>query len=113
MVTEELGLKMPNAKHNPYWAGFLNGTSFFVSGLFPLLSYVLLINRLSPDGLLRISIVATLLCLFGLGAAKTKYSTVAWWRGGFEFCVLGGCCAFAAYMIGSIVAVTVGHSLPP
>ena len=112
MVTEELGLTLPNDKHNPYKAGLINGLCFFFSGLFPLLSYVVLIHRVTPDTLIRISILSTLACLFALGALKSKYSVVSWWRSGLEFCILGGCCAFAAYMIGSIVSVAVGHPIP-
>jgi DNA damage-binding protein 1 len=112
MVTEELGLVLPNKKHNPYKAGLVTGLSFLVSGLLPLLSYVLLIGRVKPDVLIQVSTAATLICLFALGAMKSKFSVVSWWRGGLEFCILGGCCAFVAYMIGSIVAATVGQSIP-
>lgn len=112
MVIEELGLTMPDPKQNPYVAGLVNSTSFLISGLFPLLAYVFLLGKVSEDSLLRISSASTLAVLFGLGVFKSKFSVMSWWRSGFEFCVLGGCCAFVAYMIGSIVAVSVGHSLP-
>ena len=111
MVTEELGLTIPK-KDNPYMAGLINGMSFFVCGLFPLLSYVFLIGRVKPNVLLTLSAVATLVTLFVLGTIKSKFSVVSWRKSGAEFCFLGGCCALAAYVIGSIVAATVGQQLP-
>ena len=107
MVTEELGLKIPGPKDNPYKSALAIGLSFFVFGLFPLLAYVLMLERTTSAKLFQISTFATLLTLFLLGAIKSKFSIVSWWRGGLEFCILGGLVAFAAYMIGALVSTVV------
>lgn len=107
MVTEELGLQMPNTGDDPYKSGLITGISFLVFGSMPLLGYAAFLGRMSETNMLYLSTLSTLLSLFVLGALKSRFSVVPWWRGGLEFCVMGGCVAFAAFTIGSVVSTAV------
>ena len=76
--------------------GFFMFFSYIVGGLFSLASYfVLPISSAMP-----VSIVLTLVSLFGLGVLTTKYSKVSWWKAGGRVLLLGLLALMAGYLIG-------------
>ena len=59
--------------------------------------------------LLLAALLAAQICLFALGAIKTRFSVMEWWKGGLEILVMGSGCAGAAYLIGWFVnAIVLG-----
>lgn len=119
MVAEELGLKplKPEDAGNYWKGGLVTSAAFVVFGLFPLLAYVLCLDfcpaewtrKGGSSAMFAWSLATTLVTLFVLGALKSKFTCVVWWRSGIEFCVLGGLCATSAYGIGSMVSDLVGE----
>ena len=71
------------------------GTSsaFVLSGLVPLISYLVAYS-------LTACVVATGLVLFGIGAAKSRWSLAGWLRSGLETLVLGMSAAGLSFGIG-------------
>lgn len=71
--------------------------SYIAGGLCALAAYfVLPIPKAMP-----LSVVVTLVSLFGLGVLTTKYSKVSWWKAGGRVLLLGLVALLAGYAIGS------------
>jgi VIT1/CCC1 family predicted Fe2+/Mn2+ transporter len=65
--------------------------AFIVSGLIPLVAYLLVPTQLT------VCVVATSCTLFAIGTVKSRYSLNAWWRSGMDTVFLGMCAAALAY----------------
>lgn len=88
MAVEEYGLS-PTPR-SPAVAALNTFAAFIVCGLVPLVTY------LSAGGLTS-CIVATSATFFGVGAIKSRWSPVTWWKSGFETLLIGMSAAAVAF----------------
>lgn len=95
MLTEEYGL--PRGGPNPIRAALATFIAFLVAGAVPLIPFV--VGLPNPFAL---SIYATLLTFFLIGAGKSHWSVSKWWRSGTETLVIGGMAALLAYGVGGL-----------
>ncbi len=91
MAVEEYGLS-PAVK-SPIQAAFSTSAAFVLSGLVPLVSYLVGYG-------LTMSVAATGLVFFGIGAAKSKWSLSGWLRSGIEMLVIGMSAAGLSFAVG-------------
>ena len=101
---EELGLA-PKEPGSPVKAGVLCGASFGLAAIVPILPFVF--PALSCTDALTISIIATLITLFGVGAMKTIFSRKNWVRSGLEMMIIGAGAAAITYIIGTLFSLIV------
>ena len=80
--------------------------AFVIAGAVPLLPYTI------PGLAFRftVSIILTLLALFGVGASRALIANVRWWKAGLEMLGLGAIVAALAYGSGALVAAVVGRA---
>lgn len=88
MAVEEYGLS-PTPK-SPAAAALNTFAAFIICGLVPLVTY------LSAGGLAS-CVVATSATFFGVGAIKSRWSPVTWWRSGSETLLIGMSAAAVAF----------------
>lgn len=81
----------------PIRAALATFAAFLAAGLIPLLPYAL---GLEPA--FRLSIAATGLVFFTIGALKSRWSLNAWWRSGLETLAIGAAAASIAYWVGTL-----------
>jgi VIT1/CCC1 family predicted Fe2+/Mn2+ transporter len=91
MAVEEYGLS-PAVK-SPVRAALSTGAAFVLSGLVPLVSYLIAYS-------LTASVVATGLVFFAIGAVKSRWSLAGWVRSGFETLLIGMSAAGLSFGIG-------------
>lgn len=100
MMKYELGLEKPDPKRATKSA--LNiGISYIVGGILPLSPYFFISNSTEA---LKISAVATLLCLFVFGYYKAKFTGVNKLGGAFRVMMIGAVAAAAAFGVAKIFA---------
>ncbi len=98
MMKYELGLDEPDPKRATKSA--LNiGVSYIVGGIIPLCPYFFIRNS---GEALRISIVATLICLFVFGYFKSKVTGVSPFSGALRVMLIGALAAGAAFGVASL-----------
>lgn len=74
--------------------------SYIIGGLIPLFAYLILpVSKAMP-----ISIVVTLLGLFLLGVATTKYTKELWIKAGFRILIFGATALVVGFIVGDLVA---------
>ncbi len=95
MLTDEYGLSRD--KPAPVRAALATFGAFLIAGAVPLIPFIFNI----PNAF-TISIFATLLTFFLIGAAKSRWSLAKWWRSGTETLLIGGVAAFLAYAVGGL-----------
>jgi len=100
---EELGLA-PKELGNPVKAGLLCGVFFGLGALVPILPFAFPVGSWEA---LTVSIVATVVALFGMGALKTIFSRKNWVRSGLEMMIIGASAAAITYMIGTLFSMLV------
>ncbi|GKY95453.1 hypothetical protein MPSEU_000506900 [Mayamaea pseudoterrestris] len=108
MMQQELELQVPDKDHvkESMREGVVMFCSFAFFGSLPLLGYVIIpakFPHLSEDALFRCACIVTGCVLFLLGAVKSFFSSLKWYRAGMETLLLGGCCATVAFTIGQAV----------
>ena len=91
MVVEEYGLS-PTPK-SPLLAAFNTFAAFLLCGLAPLITY------LAMGGLVP-CVVGTGLVFFSIGAIKSQWSLIPWWRSGLEIFAIGMSAAALAFGVG-------------
>jgi VIT1/CCC1 family predicted Fe2+/Mn2+ transporter len=91
MAIEEYGLS-PAVK-SPVRAALSTSAAFVLSGLVPLISYLLAYSLVA-------CVVATGLVFFAIGAAKSRWSLAGWFRSGLETLVIGMTAAGMSFGIG-------------
>jgi VIT1/CCC1 family predicted Fe2+/Mn2+ transporter len=91
MATEEYGLSP--TQRSPALAGLNTLAAFILCGCVPLLSYLL-------AGGFTACVVATGLTFFGVGAVKSRWSSVGWLRSGLETFLIGMSAALLAFAVG-------------
>lgn len=95
MLTDEYGLSpTPPA---PMAAAIATFLAFLAAGIVPLLPFLL-----GLDNPFTISIAATAVVFFGIGAAKSRWSLAPWWRSAFETLAIGSTAAAIAYVVGTM-----------
>ncbi|MBI5392454.1 VIT1/CCC1 transporter family protein [Candidatus Woesearchaeota archaeon] len=100
MIKEELGLDVDF--NNPAIAGVLSGIFFIFGSLVPVLPFFF-----NTSMALTISIIASLVGLFILGALKTLVVRQNPFKLGLESVIVGGIAMVITYYIGSLFGVTV------
>lgn len=95
MLTDEYGL--PRAAPDPWRTALATFAAFLVAGTVPLAPFLFAIN--DP---LAMSVTATLVTFFLIGATKSRWSLVAWWRSGLETFLIGSIAAAVAFLVGSL-----------
>lgn len=95
MLTDEYGL--PREGPAPLRAALATFAAFLVAGTVPLIPFVF--GLPNPFAL---SIYATLITFFLIGAGKSHWSLARWWRSGAETLAIGGLAALLAYGVGGL-----------
>mmetsp|Transcript_13137 Transcript_13137/g.15910 ORF Transcript_13137/g.15910 Transcript_13137/m.15910 type:complete len:306 (-) Transcript_13137:727-1644(-) len=106
MVTQELGIMPPDDADNPAMNGVVTAFAFFIFGLIPLLSYVILPN-LDDQTCFIVACVLTALTMATLGAVKATFTRQNKLKSGALMLVNGGAAASAAYLAGWAISLIV------
>lgn len=101
MAYRELKI-IPEGMESPGKNGLVMWISYILGGSLPIIPYIIFTDL---SYAIPVSVTFTLLCLFILGAATTKYSKRAWWRAGFEMVGLAGLAAAIGYGVGEVADV--------
>ena len=107
MMTEELGIIETEvdsaAKH-----GAVTTAAFILSGFLPLIPYLW---GVSAESQFTVSLSATALSLFLVGAMRTFITGGRWFRSGIEMFLVGSLAALSAYLVGGVVKTIFGISV--
>ncbi|HKZ50850.1 MAG TPA: VIT1/CCC1 transporter family protein [Dehalococcoidia bacterium] len=95
MAEKELGLSAEVIKEPQKDAAVMGG-SFFLGALVPLLPYLFLSGNIA----IAVSVTATLLSLFTMGAAKAKLVRRNPFSSGLQTLLIGSAAAFVGYLLG-------------
>lgn len=98
MMKFELGLEQPDPKRASKSAVTI-GTSYIAGGLIPLSPYFF---TPTPTEGLKISVVATLFCLFLFGAFKSKVTGQPIFSGAIKVMIIGALAATAAFAVAKL-----------
>ena len=100
MMRFELGLEAPDVKRAPRSAVTI-GLSYLVGGIIPLAPYMLVgdVGRA-----LLISIIVTLIALFGFGTLKGRMTGTPALRSGLQSLLIGGIAAGVAFSLARLIA---------
>lgn len=93
MLTEEYGL--PREVRSPWIAAISTFAAFLVCGLVPLIPFLF-----RASNAFEMSIIMTGTVFIVIGSAKSKWSTVSWWRSGLTTLAVGAIAATLAYFTG-------------
>jgi vacuolar iron transporter family protein len=99
MMREELGFSSESFDR-PLRSALTVGLSYLFGASVPVAPYLFLAPR---EGVM-VSALATVLVLFGVGAAKTVITSRSWWRSGFESMLTGIAAAAVTYGAGRLFA---------
>lgn len=102
MMKHELGL-FDIPKRQPIVHGIVMFVAFFFAGLLPLASFFAGAEKAFP-----FSIALTALALFSIGALRSLFTPVRWWRGGFEMLIVGGAAGALAFVLGKTLGALMG-----
>lgn len=98
MMKYELGLEKPDPKRATKSA--LNiGLSYVVGGIIPLSPYFFISSSIEA---LKISVIATLVCLFVFGYIKSRITGINPWLGALHVTLIGAMAASAAYGVAKL-----------
>jgi vacuolar iron transporter family protein len=95
MMKYELGLEKPDPKRATKSA-FNIGAAYIAGGIIPLSPYFFISSSAAA---LKVSVAATLLCLFMFGYFKSKITGVNPWLGAVKVTLIGAVAATAAFAI--------------
>lgn len=99
MLSEHSSEEYANHKRMPVRRSFIGAVimfgSYFASGFIPLFPYLLL----APGAAVKVSVIVSILALFGLGFLSAKAFGVAPLRKGLQMLIIGG----TAVVIGAVV----------
>ena len=85
----------------PVKAAALTGLSFAVVSLIPILPFAFL--NVTPA--VMTAAIASIACLFGVGASKAIFTRKSWLRSGVEMMAIGTLASVATYAIGFVIPV--------
>lgn len=101
LMLQEMAYRELNIAGTSHGTPIRNGIYMFIAyvvgGMVPLLAYLLM----SVSQAMPISIVVTLLGLFGLGAATTRLTKGGWFRSGLRIMILGGLAMVIGLVVGN------------
>jgi VIT1/CCC1 family predicted Fe2+/Mn2+ transporter len=97
MMDRELGLA-PVAPDAARKAGVATGLAYAAGAAMPTLPYLAPLSLAFP-----LSIAATAVALFLVGAAKTRVTAAKWWKSGIESLAIGVLAAGATYLAGRLL----------
>jgi len=100
MLEEELGISHWYSK-NPASGATVMLLSYLLGSFIPLVSYLFL----APDVALGLSLLFTVLALFGFGAYRTVYTGKNWVIEGVEMMIIGMLVAGVGYYLGTLFKV--------
>lgn len=100
LAREELGLN-PEELGSPIAAAISSFLSFAAGAFVPLLPFLLLPN----DAALLGTIIATAVCLFGVGATLSLFTGRRAWLGGLRMLLIGAAAGGATWLIGRAMGV--------
>jgi len=93
MITEEYGFALVNS--SPFRAGLATFSAFVICGAVPLLPFLF-----GMQNALAIAVAMTGIVFFLIGAAKSRWAIVSWWRSGLETFFIGTVAAGLAFSVG-------------
>ena len=109
MMREELRLENPSEGMSSVMQGIIVGFAAVVGSFVPLTPFFFL----SVTQSMPLSLLASLVVLFAVGAYKSKLTSGKWLRGGFELMIIGGVAALAGYLVGVFFQVRDGIGVIP
>lgn len=95
MLTDEYGLS--RSEPNPSRAALATFGAFLAAGAVPLSPFVL-----GLSDAFSVSIVATGITFFLIGALKARWSLTRWWKSGLETLAIGATAAVIAFLVASL-----------
>jgi len=104
MMIEELKI-IEMGDGSPARHGLATMGAFVVAGALPLIPYLF---GIPAEFQFIVSIIATAVSLFIVGAARTIVTDAPWFRSGLEMLLVGGLAATAAYGVGAAVKTMFG-----
>lgn len=96
MMREELHLEDPAEAMTPLMQGLLVGVSALIGSFIPITPFFFL----PVSAAFAVSMGASLIVLFTLGAYKSKVTSRKWLRGGLELMIIGTAAALAGFLVG-------------
>jgi VIT1/CCC1 family predicted Fe2+/Mn2+ transporter/rubrerythrin len=99
-IGEEVGLTSEES-WPPTKAALFTGLSFAVVSLIPILPFVFM--EVNPAVIT--AAIASIACLFGVGASKAIFTRQSWVRSGLEMMAIGALASIATYAIGLAIPV--------
>ena len=99
MMKYELGLEKPDPKRATKSAMNI-GLSYIAGGIIPLSPYFFISDSAEA---LKISVVATLICLFIFGYFKSKITGINPWMGALRVTMIGAMAAAAAFGVAKLI----------
>jgi VIT1/CCC1 family predicted Fe2+/Mn2+ transporter len=99
-IGEEVGLTSEES-WSPIKAAILTGFSFSVASIIPILPFAFL--SITPAVIT--AIIASISCLFGVGASKSIFTRKNWIRSGLEMMAIGILASAVTYIIGLVIPV--------
>jgi vacuolar iron transporter family protein len=100
MAAHELGIS-PSELQNPIWKAVWIFVAYIIASVFPVLPYVLFPRTVA----LEVSVAATVVVLFVVGAVKTIYTKRSPIRSGLEMLAIAALAGIAGYLAGLIIAL--------
>lgn len=100
MAAHELGISPAELTH-PLWRAFWIFIAFIIAAAVPVTPYALLSREMA----MVVSIVGTIVALFVVGAARTRYTGRSPIRSGLEMLVIALAAGVAGYVAGTLVPV--------
>lgn len=97
-IGEEVGLTS-EASWPPIKTAFLTGLSFAVASTIPVLPFAFM--GVAPAVIT--AIIASIFCLFGVGASKAIFTRKSWIRSGIEMMAIGILASAVTYAIGMLI----------
>jgi len=99
-IGEEIGLTSEES-WTPFKAALFTGLSFAVVSLIPVLPFVFM--EVNPAVIT--AAIASIACLFGVGASKAIFTRKSWIKSGVEMMMIGALASVATYAIGLAIPV--------
>jgi len=99
-IGEEVGLTSEES-WPPVKAAIFTGLSFAIVSLIPILPFAFM--KVNPAVIT--AAIASIACLFGVGASKAIFTRQSWFRSGAEMMAIGALASVATYAIGLAIPV--------
>ena len=104
MVEKELGLTVEEGGGSPLQGALVMGAAFGLGTIPPILPHLFV----RDEAAVIVSVAATMLVLFGIGAVKSRWTHRSWLSSGLEILLLGAVAGIAGYFFGNILPLLLG-----